>query len=459
MLPEAWVPLDVTDRSSKNRVRYITRNTRVHLLYQTHDNRLNMKGSSLFKFSPFAKIHQPLPRTPRESAQLLNALTSSFRRQLDREYPSSSSSANNDENGDNPLSSVHATDKHLRTILENPLFRITPSNAAKRAHQSGLGPLQEQKLATEPMTVFDELVASGSVNRTALFNCLRAQLVLASAHTGDGVVDAMKKSKAGSKIVSWWYASDSESRKMLFTIRSSTVTLLKFMVAEGLQKTAMAWLAMLLNRDLGGADGRISEAMAQTVARNFLLDLLKAEIQYGGGLVSAMRCYLEASRLPISIDNELGLVQYKKALLMPAAGFLCRAAMEDDQSQLQQMPVEMYDEYVRIIASWSLKSLLLACVPLFHPTRPDATRFVQFTERISRVRLTTWPKTKKENFVLYAITAIRVLVDQQKFAEASYLARFIQENLPEKIGQESASSTFDQVSAEEENLSNLLGMA
>lgn len=283
MLPEAWVPLDVTDRSSKNRVRYITRNTRVHLLYQTHDNRLNMKGSSLFKFSPFAKIHQPLPRTPRESAQLLNALTSSFRRQLDREYPSSSSSANNDENGDNPLSSVHATDKHLRTILENPLFRITPSNAAKRAHQSGLGPLQEQKLATEPMTVFDELVASGSVNRTALFNCLRAQLVLASAHTGDGVVDAMKKSKAGSKIVSWWYASDSESRKMLFTIRSSTVTLLKFMVAEGLQKTAMAWLAMLLNRDLGGADGRISEAMAQTVARNFLLDLLKAEIQYGGG--------------------------------------------------------------------------------------------------------------------------------------------------------------------------------
>lgn len=309
------------------------------------------------------------------------------------------------------------------------------------------------------MTVFDELVASGSVNRTALFNCLRAQLVLASAHTGDGVVDAMKKSKAGSKIVSWWYASDSESRKMLFTIRSSTVTLLKFMVAEGLQKTAMAWLAMLLNRDLGGADGRISEAMAQTVARNFLLDLLKAEIQYGGGLVSAMRCYLEASRLPISIDNELGLVQYKKALLMPAAGFLCRAAMEDDQSQLQQMPVEMYDEYVRIIASWSLKSLLLACVPLFHPTRPDATRFVQFTERISRVRLTTWPKTKKENFVLYAITAIRVLVDQQKFAEASYLACFIQENLPEKIGQESASSTFDQVSAEEENLSNLLGMA
>lgn len=61
--------------------------------------------------------------------------------------------------------------------------------------------------------------------------------------------------------------------------------------------------------------------------------------------------------------------------------------------------------------------------------------------------------------MLYAITAIRVLVDQQKFAEASYLACFIQENLPEKIGQESASSTFDQVSAEEENLSNLLGMA
>jgi hypothetical protein len=431
----------------------------IHLLYQPHGSRVNMKGSSLFKFSPFAKIHQPLPRTPRESAQLLNALTSSFRRQLDREYPSSSSSANNDETGDNPLSSVHATDKHLRTILENPLFRVTPSNAASPGHQSGLGPLQEQKLATEPMTVFDELVASGSVNKTALFNCLRAQLVLASAHTGDGVVDAMKKSKAGSKIVSWWYASDSENRKMLFTIRSSTVTLLKFMVAEGLQKTAMAWLAMLLNRDLGGADGRISEAMAQTVARNFLLDLLKAEIQYGEGLVSAMRYYLEASRLPISTDYELGLVQYKKALLMPAAGFLCRAAMEGEQSQLKQMPLEMYDEYVRIIASWSLKSLLLACVPLFHPTRPDATRFVQFTERISRVRLTTWPKTKKENFVLYAITAIRILVDQQKFAEASYLARFIQENLPEKIGQESASSTFNQVSAEEENLSNLLGMA
>src|SRR5467141_2839805 len=74
----------------------------------THPSIHNMKKTSILNLKSWPKIHPPLPRTPRESQQLLSALTSSFRRQLDAA-------------GNKP---VQSTDRHLKSILDNPLFRV-----------------------------------------------------------------------------------------------------------------------------------------------------------------------------------------------------------------------------------------------------------------------------------------------------------------------------------------------
>lgn len=423
-----------------------------------------MKGTSIFNFRSWSRIHPPLPRTPRESQQLLNALTSSFRRQLDHEYPSTSSSDREkpvpgDRSRGNPDSSVHATDRHLRAILDNPLFRVVPSkpsSPALRRDPSGMGSIEQQRLAKEPMVVFDELVASGSVTVSDLRNCLKSQLLLASPHTGTGFVKAMKDSKAGTKVVTWWFASDSETRKILFKSRASTASLLKFMVAEGLQETVVVWLKMLAKHDIGGRRGRLPENIAHQVFSNLLVDLISAETQYGGGLASAMRYYIQTCEAYLTTGNE----RANQQMLLPAASHLCQSVMQNAQTQTKEVPVSMYDDFVKTLSVLAPTSDLLATAPIYHPTRPDVRPLLDFVDALpSSDRLESWSESRRENFLRAAFDGLRVLIDREKLWDAAYLARFIQEQLPGKTDPTAASENGHLTSAEEQELLARLDLA
>ncbi|KAA8646281.1 hypothetical protein EYZ11_000635 [Aspergillus tanneri] len=418
-----------------------------------------MKGTSIFSFAPWSKIHPPLPRTPRESQQLLNALTSSFRRQLDHEHPPSHS-LDRDDNGDrppvNPNSSVHATDSHLRAILDNPLFRVVPAKSVANRGQSGMSNVEQQRLAREPMVVFDELVASGSVTVGGLRSCLKSQLLLASRHTGNGFIQAMKESRAGSKVVTWWFSSDSAARKMLFKSRASTSSLMKFMVAEGLQDTVMLWLRIVSKKELGeGQNGRIPDAVAHQLFSNLLLDLVVAEIQYGGGVSSALRFYLQACKPHLPAKEEV-LGQSVKSMLLPAGTHLGQSIVQDGQMSTGNMPATVYEDFIGVLSTLSPTSLLLATISLYHPTYPDPTPLLQFVETLPPDRLDTWTDTTRERFMRPGFDALRILLDQQRSREASYLARFMQQQLPGRPGQEMARHI---VSAEEEDMLARLDLA
>ncbi|RAL65162.1 hypothetical protein DID88_001268 [Monilinia fructigena] len=99
---------------------------------------------ALLKF----KLHQPLPLTQRESTQLLELLTTSFRQQLESEHgPSDIGTGTNNVKVDAlPLHKQHEsgrvrrlsdsghkhTDRHLKSILTNPLFsQRTPEERAR----------------------------------------------------------------------------------------------------------------------------------------------------------------------------------------------------------------------------------------------------------------------------------------------------------------------------------------
>ena len=154
-----------------------------------------MKPSRALSINPWTNLHPPLPRTPRQSQQLLNALTSSFRRELDREHPPVQPASERPSSGkhvlpgnrpteEHPHSSSHATDKHLRMILDNPLFRLTPSHSARSVSHGQTPNVDKARLQKEPMVVFDELVASGSATVGIVADCLSWQVLLASRHTG-----------------------------------------------------------------------------------------------------------------------------------------------------------------------------------------------------------------------------------------------------------------------------------
>ena len=82
-----------------------------------------------------AKIHPQLPLSPRESQQLLNLLTTSFRAHLDRAHPQpetpQDSHAGNRSGRRNSsparvASSYVLATRHMDSILTNPLFAVTP---------------------------------------------------------------------------------------------------------------------------------------------------------------------------------------------------------------------------------------------------------------------------------------------------------------------------------------------
>ena len=427
-----------------------------------------MKGTAILSLKPWAKIHAPLPRTPRESQQLLNALTSSFRRQLDHEYPvsqSSSPAAAADANGGepqatprNPDSSAHATDNHLRTILDNPLFRVVPSKADVRRGQPGPPRLKDQRLAKEPMVVFDELVASGSVTSADLYTCLQSQLLLASSHTGPGFAKALKESKAGSKVVAWWLASDSEARKLLFRSRRSTTCLLKFMVAEGLQDTVFLWLKMMTKQDVGGHSGRIPEGVAQKLFYHLLVDLVTAETHYGRGLDTAFRHYIWACKAYPS--TSYGLAQSEVSVLRSSGAHLHDLMMQVVPSQANQVLPATYEEFAAIFSTLAPNPLLSAKVSLHHPAQPDPLPFVAYVVGLPADALRSWPEAQRDNLMRCGFDALRILLDRDQIKTASDLARAMQRLVPAKAPTSAqGSKTALHTTAEEEHLLARLDLA
>ncbi|KAL2814243.1 hypothetical protein BDW59DRAFT_21910 [Aspergillus cavernicola] len=424
-----------------------------------------MKASRISQLNPWNKLHPPLPRTPRQSQQLLNALTSSFRRELDRHHPTTppssdqSPSANNNnalnaniQTDELPHSSAHATDNHLRTILENPLFRVVPLRTAVSSE------LDKARWSKEPTVVFDEMVASGSATHSVVKNCLRWQLLLASTQTGEGFVKALRDSRAGSRIVSWWLASDMEVKISFFLDPELLSPLLKFMVAEGLHDTIFIWLKMFANCDLGSQNGQLPEVRARACFKKILYPFLKAEIDCGGGISSSLRCYLEACRILLSTGDGEPKLQMGNSLL-PPGGYLCHIFTDNARDFTKDIPVDLYEQYTHLISVLGPRTFLEASVPLYHPTDPDAKPFVEFVRRLPLAWRESWKESKREQLMRASFDALRILVDAGESRDCVYLARFMQHQLEEKHEAETANKTGYRVSSEERDLLTSLDLA
>jgi len=401
-----------------------------------------MKGTSIFQFKSWPKIHQPLPRTPRESQQLLNALTSSFRRQLDGAYPASGNNHGRPGPLPNPESSAHATDQHLQTILDNPLFRIVPA----RSHEpTTLQSVEVQRrLGEQPMAVFDQMAAAGSVTALTINDCLKSQLLLSKSPA------QMKDSKAASRIVDWYWASDGASRQMLLRLRSATKSLTKFMVVEGLHGTIMEWLRMLMAHDLGTQNGRMTDGLARQTFSHLLVDFVDAETRFGGGFESAMAHYLRVCQMHFQSTSSH---KSRKPMLLAAGAHLSRIAMEHKPTD-QQTSAAVYDQFQETVSLLSPRSLLLASVAICHPANPDPTPFLQFVKNLSPSKFQAWNGIRRNAFFDIGSEALRILVDQNKFRDISRLEQHISELLPEQ-SPTLAATKKSHTSAEEEHLARL----
>ncbi|KAJ5132816.1 hypothetical protein N7448_006974 [Penicillium atrosanguineum] len=403
-----------------------------------------MKGSSIFQFKGWPKIHQPLPRTPRESQQLLNALTSSFRRQLDHAYPASHVP---NHKGDRQLlnteSSAHATDKHLHDILDSPLFRLVPQKLPPVDRPSD----EKIRMAETPMVVFDELVASGSVTVPAAVACLKSQLLLARSPDDHGVSEAMDASKAASKVVKWVWATDDDSRLASLQSRAFTGALTKFMAAEGIHSTtALDWLRLLISQ----------KVPARQAFTHLLENFLDAEVRYGHGFGSALEFYLQVCKLCIASPQANVSA---RSLLVAAGAQLNRIAM-DRKPSVESVSIDLYEHYMDVIATFaSNRSLLFSSVAVCHPAKPDPRPFIRLAETCTPSKFQKYNAVRQDAFLRIGCDALRILmVDQDDYRSATNLAQQMQNLLPDTTKSTVTETTRSHTSRDEDYLLSRLDL-
>ncbi|KAK3323722.1 hypothetical protein B0T19DRAFT_426784 [Cercophora scortea] len=199
--------------------------------------------------SIFPPIHQPLPLNKHESQKLLNALTASFRAQLDKEhgwtYGTTTTQAASAVTylPSAPVASspkdvlARPTDRHLRAILNNPLFSSPDDTAA---------PASSPVAAVEDHNaVFHRAVSKGLMTIQRAHGFLLRVREDIQKSTTLSMRTGMQASGAGLLTLQWLRASGLERDLSFLKDRGFTKVLLQFMVAEGLDDLSWTWLNRL----------------------------------------------------------------------------------------------------------------------------------------------------------------------------------------------------------------------
>ncbi|KAL4978208.1 hypothetical protein BDW66DRAFT_22227 [Aspergillus desertorum] len=409
-----------------------------------------MKVTARLNLNPLSKFHVPLPRTPRQSQQLLNALTSSFRRELDRAHPPTASSSDETVRVDNAStgahlieehahSAAHATDKHIRALLDNPLFRVSPSR--KNVRSGPQSSTDRSRIQKEPMVIFDELVASGSATVGSVSDCLNWQLLLASRQSGERFVKELRDSRAGSRTFSWWTSSDSNTRVAFLKNYRAVRSTCKFMAAEGLHHSILAWLRIIRDRDFRGFE--VEEDRAEAF-KYILGSFLNGEFECGGGIVSALRFYLDACRILMSTANERPALPLRKSLGPPAGYLLGMIELNSRRNPSDPIPADVYDEYANMVSALALGKLQSAVISIYHPTYPDAGPFLRYVRRLSPTAIAAWQQQRRTKVVRVGFDALRILSDTGKSGDCLFLARFLEQHVQELREAQKAHSSSEE---------------
>ncbi|KAI1641113.1 hypothetical protein F4809DRAFT_212066 [Biscogniauxia mediterranea] len=318
------------------------------------------------------QIHQPLPLSRRESRQLLESITTSFRKNLDKEHPwqpqdeatPPSSASANAQPSSTLMSSGAAgtrnhrpTDSHLRAILTNPLFSHT-HDAQPTA------PTDPRK----PFDVFDSAVSRGLMTprRAAGFLAtVRAQMAKESA--GD-VRRRMGESGAALRVVQWLRASGQEGSMNFLADDFLVKIIVPFMYAEGLEDVLWVWLARLAARitDLE-LEKRPGVVNAQSLAR--LLSVVVREPALSG-----------AAEAKVSLDGSYSALFKARDILSVPNRFAARIVKSSwaflswestvKASTRPKPSAPLFDTFLDVGRPFKL-ALDLAHLDLHHPTTPQ----------------------------------------------------------------------------------------
>lgn len=353
-----------------------------------------------------SKIHPQLPLSKRESEQLLNLLTTSFRRQLDQEHPLDTPNHKMPQKrkatgppANSQLSAQGLAGKHIGSILTNPLFAVKPTMPA--ALKNG----DAETVFKNPLAWFMSEIAGGTADLGKASTCLD----LVKGH--DNPLKDSQGRGPGAVIAQWL----TDSRQPFLGDRIFIKHLTRQLVREDREDVFWQWFKY---------PERLPEPEAAPAVHyrgHLLAAMVAARVTLDKSLSRATDLFLTATGL-----RRKGPDTVLKRDLCYAGLLLCRHILSRRRGKL---PLKQYDLFLE--ALWSVtfgwSQLFPALLQLQHPVKPDAAPGLLFLQRED---LTGMPTHTAPRLTELTLGVAHQLLSEGKYADAQWALDCAQHHFP-----------------------------
>ncbi|MCJ1410202.1 hypothetical protein MMC19_004287 [Ptychographa xylographoides] len=374
-----------------------------------------------------SKIHPPLTLTQRDSQKLLLLLTSSFRQHLSQEHATPTPSR------------PYPTDVHIRSILDNPLFNLSPRVQVKvgGANNGGMESVGarvhhgSQNSKKHTIEEFKEHVASGTATIELATICLGSQLVKMPIFRDSLPIS---KSNIGGTVLAWLWSSGREESLQFLSNRKFMRLLVPFMVLEGHEHRAWKWLSNLQSELKSSQSHEAEDRPADTnlqMQSDLLYLILQSKLKYSSSVDEAMNVFSnQVEGLPTWAGSH---ILNARRVYNPAGNLLVRHLMR--LASTAEVNVLQFDKLLRQVDLWSLhRSFTRARLSLLHPVVPNpflALEYIRY--QVPRLLPKYTHKTRMDAIVLCLDTA-QLLLSERREIDADWVLMFLQKNFPNEVG-------------------------
>ncbi|KAL1891024.1 hypothetical protein Sste5346_007846 [Sporothrix stenoceras] len=367
-------------------------------------------------------IHHPLPLNEKSRKKLLDTLTTSFRKHLDREHglgdepedaivsatsAAKKTAANIHAKATKPVASTSTemstlttttatssarhrpTDRHLGAILSNPLFtydqltrkpnltptitKTVPSAASTTLLTStdGVAPATPSD-QRDPMEIFDWAVARGLMTTKRAAGCLLAKRREAVQSSHALAKTFMADTSAGLRVLQWLRSSGLERDMSFVSDTQFTAVLIQFLAAEpGMDAVVWMWIDRLQQaqgpgtvtvRSRGSPEYHVSSA-------SFVLDaLVRAKAGGADTLDDAYRAMRQAADLTKDVSQA---TTASSTIYWPWLELSWMSTLK--AYNLTNPTPSLYESFASIMDNDARPSVLIerAHLDLRHPTKPS----------------------------------------------------------------------------------------
>ena len=389
-----------------------------------------------------SKIHPPLSLTQRECQQLLSMLNASFTRHLDANFEPSTPSkvkqqprqwanGKDDRRRSTPSearqgSSVQSANQHFHALLLHPVLapvglqHVDAATSTPRA--GGVGESDRPEPARQRNHDVRAWLDQRAVELAAL--CFDAHTRAIKSRSLPSVADDMRRSQAGTKMLRRLQPVMDTRFELVLHHHAIVCELTPFLVAEHRHDLIWDWFHRAGRFRTRSAQGHLLEV------------LVRAELNHGAGLESAINLYLKAVRLNSTAPRPdfLSTRAELEPALRPAAKFLGKRCMRATMT----ISAPLLERFCQSIRLWS-SGYQYICARILSgyvtQRQEPLASLAWFRDNPSwPVRASAGEVRARTVIVQLGLLTAERLLEQDRLADGSWLMEFLREKFPVELG-------------------------